>query len=71
MTTLASIAGEIAHTFDMDPDDALALAMDCVRRAGAEMAAQESGRVPLIEIDEETAREIWEEAALATETSIW
>ncbi|MFD3310354.1 hypothetical protein [Streptomyces sp. NPDC058694] len=67
MTTISSIAGEISRAFDMDPDEALTFAITCAGYRGIETGTQESGQAQLVEIDEDTAQEIWEDAAVATE----
>lgn len=66
MTTIASLAAEVAHWFG-DYDQALAFVMTCAHDRGVEVSDQRE-HAATVELDEDTAREIWEDAALAAES---
>jgi len=70
MTTIGSLATEVTHWFGGNRDDALTFVMRCARDLGVELSTEREC-ASTVEIDEDTAREIWEDAAVASETATW
>jgi hypothetical protein len=69
MFTIASAAGGIVGSFGWDYDEALTFATDVARGRGVQTGTEEGGQAPHVEIDEQTWRTIWEDAAVASETT--
>ncbi|HVQ95522.1 MAG TPA: hypothetical protein VMU51_31130 [Mycobacteriales bacterium] len=69
MFTIAGAAAGIVGSFGWDYDDALTFATDFARHRGVQTGTEEGGQAPRVEIDEQTWRAIWEDAAVASETT--
>jgi hypothetical protein len=69
MFTIASASDGIVASFGWDYDEALTFATDVARSRGVETGTEEGGQAPRVEIDEDTWRTIWEEAAVGSETT--
>jgi hypothetical protein len=66
--TIASAASDVVGWFGWDYDQALTFATDVARGRGIETGA-EGDQASHGEIDEDTWRTIWEEAAVGSETT--
>jgi hypothetical protein len=69
MFTIGGAASDIVGWFGWDYDQALTFATDVARDRGVQTGTEVGGQAPHVEIDGDTWRTIWEEAAVASETT--
>ncbi|GAA3768950.1 hypothetical protein GCM10022225_64450 [Plantactinospora mayteni] len=68
MTTIGSLAAEVAHWFG-DYDQALTFVITSAEGHGVELGNQRE-HAATVELDEDTAQQVWEDAAIATESAL-